>query len=119
MRPSLSTANIADLGEEGGGGGMSGEIVDGHITISQAGSHHLGVGRVTVQTHDSTVGVENILRVGGVLQGVETDVATLGLGVEIVRPIADSCRGGSEESNYDILFTQLTSSAPAALSLLI
>ena len=87
---------------------MSGEIVDGHITISQAGSHHLGVGRVTVQTHDSTVGVENILRVGGVLQGVETDVATLGLGVEIVRPIADSCikAGGSEESNY-----VLTSSA--------
>ena len=78
------------LGEEGGGAGRSGEIVDGHVAISQPCRDHLGVGRVAVQTHDSTVGVEDILRVGGVLQGVETDVATLGLVVEIVRPVAHS-----------------------------
>ena len=83
-----------DLGEKGGGGGRSGEIVDGHVAISQSGRDHLGVGGVTVQTHDPAVGLENILRVGGVLQGVETDVAALGLIVEIVRPVAYSCRSG-------------------------
>ena len=89
--PVVSAIYDDDLGEEGGGGGRSGEVVDGHVTIGQPGSHHLGVGRVTVQTHHSTVGVENILGVGGVLQGVETDVATLRLLVEIIRPVADSC----------------------------
>ena len=49
------------------------EVEHGHVTILEAGSDHVRVARVDVQTHHSVGGPELVLGVGGILQGVDTD----------------------------------------------
>ena len=54
------------------------------------GDDHMRVLGVNVDTEDGAGAVAQPLRVGGILQGEQTDVASAGLGVEIVGAVGDS-----------------------------
>ena len=49
------------------------EVEDGHVSVLEARSDHVGVTRVNVQAHHPVWGPTLVLRVGGILQGVNTD----------------------------------------------
>ena len=49
------------------------KVEDCHVSILEARGDHVGVARVNVQAHHPVWGPTLVLRVGGILQGVNTD----------------------------------------------
>ena len=66
------------------------KVVHGHVAIIEAADDHVGVVGVEVHTHHAGGGGTHPLGVGGILQGVQTDVALARLLVEVVGAEADS-----------------------------
>ena len=53
------------------------KVKNGHRAIREADSEHVRVLGMDIYTHDSAVSLTEVLRVGRVLQGVDTDHALL------------------------------------------
>ena len=93
------------------------EVVYRHIAIVEAADQHVRMSRMHVHTHDPTVGLAQPLGVGGVLQGIEADVADVLLLVEVVRAVTDGKEVAvdwvpAEASNLQILVTKVTDAEP-------
>ena len=93
------------------------EVVYRHIAIVEATDQHVRMSRMHVHTHDPTVGLAQPLGVGGVLQGIEADVADVLLLVEVVRAVTDGKEVAvdwvpAEASNLQILVTKVTDAEP-------
>lgn len=66
-------------------------IVDTHTTIIETDSDHVGMLRVDIQTHYSTVSFIDVLSKGGVLQGEEENHSTALLH-EVICNVTKSCQ---------------------------